>query len=329
VPECPQLANYCLLKRGFANFEENVCMAMHFDLTDMQLMVNVATAQSMTRGAERSFLSLPAASNRVKNLEAHLGTALFYRNSQGVTLTPSGEAFVRHARVVLRQLEHLRGDIQEYASGVKGRVRVYANTTAMNEFRPNLLATYLGAHRDVNVELRERLSYLVVKAVADGSADIGITAQAGGGENIEFLPYRNDRLVLVTHEDHPLAEGEAVDFDATLSYDYVGLSETSAIHAFLLQAADDLGRVLRFRVEVSNFEAACRMIAAHVGIGVIPETAARRYVKEMPLKIVSLNDTWALRRLHICVRQFDKLPVFAKELVSLLVKDAAEGQKND
>src|SRR3546814_19872164 len=92
-----------------------VFMAMHFDLTDMQLMVNVAGAMSLTKGAEYSFLSLPAASNRVKNLEGYLGTALLYRTSQGVTLTPSGEAFVRHARIVLRQLEHLRGDIQEYS----------------------------------------------------------------------------------------------------------------------------------------------------------------------------------------------------------------------
>src|SRR5690606_31316432 len=291
-------------------------MAAHFDLIDMQLMVNVAGAHSMTRGAERSFLSLPAASNRVKNLEQHLGTALFYRNSQGVTLTPSGEAFVRHARIILRQLEHLRGDIREYASGVKGHIRVYANTTAMNEFMPTVLARYLGSHPDVNVELRERLSYLIVKAVADGTADIGISAQGSGGENIEFLPYRTDRLVLVTHRDHPLAGHDAVDFDETLAWDYVGLSEASAIHSFLLQAADDLGRVLRFRVEVSNFEAACRMIASHVGIGIIPESAARRYVQGLPLAVISLNDEWSLRRLHICVRQFDKLPVFAKDLVS-------------
>src|SRR3546814_5313562 len=98
-------------------------MAMHFALTDMQLMVNVAVGMSLTKGAQYSFLSLPAASNLVKNLEGYLGTALLYRTSQGVTLTPSGEAFVRHARIVLRQLEHLRGDIQEYASGVKGRRR--------------------------------------------------------------------------------------------------------------------------------------------------------------------------------------------------------------
>ena len=299
-------------------------MAMHFDLTDMQLMVNVAGASSLTKGAERSFLSLPAASNRVKNLETHLGTALWYRNSQGVTLTPSGEAFVRHARIVLRQIEHLRGDIQEFARGVKGCVRVYANTTAMNEFMPTVLAHYLAHHPDVNIELRERLSYLVVKAVADGTADIGVTAQAGGGENVEFLPYRTDRLVLVIRSDHPLAEHDILSFEETLRYDYVGLSEASAIHAFLLQAADDMGRVLRFRVEVSNFETVCRMIAAQVGIGVIPETAAHRYVKNLPLKIITLSDDWALRKLHICVRQFDKLPVFAKELVSLLVQDAAQ-----
>lgn len=294
---------------------------MYFDLTDMQLMINVASAQSMTKGAERTFLSLPATSNRVKNLETRLGTVLFYRSSQGVTLTPSGEAFVRHARIVLRQVEHLRGDMQEYASGLKGRIRIYANTTAMNEFMPTILGSFLSSHPDVNVELRERLSYQVVQAVADSTADIGITAQGAGDENIEFLPYRNDRLVLVTHINHALAAHSAVNFNDTLAYDFVGLSESSAIHAFLLQAADDLGRALRFRVEVSSFEAACRMIAAHVGIGITPESAALRYVENLPLKLIRLNDPWALRKLHICVKRFDSLPVFAKELVSLLVKD--------
>src|SRR3546814_16812632 len=99
---------------------------------------------------------------------------------------------------------------------------------------PNILALYLGAHRDVNVELRERLSYLVVKAVADGSADLGITAQAGGGENIEFLPYRRDRLVLVKHKEHPLAAEDAVGFDNTHSNYYFSPSGTTPIHSFLL-----------------------------------------------------------------------------------------------
>ncbi|MBA4006247.1 MAG: LysR family transcriptional regulator, partial [Delftia sp.] len=98
-------------------------MAMHFDLVDLRLMVHIADANSMTRGAELSFISLPAASTRIKNLEESIGTKLLYRTSQGVTLTPPGQAFVTHARMVLGQIEHLRGDMQEYVRGIKGHVR--------------------------------------------------------------------------------------------------------------------------------------------------------------------------------------------------------------
>ena len=296
-------------------------MANHFDLTDLQLIVNIGDASSLTRGAEKSHLSLPAASNRVKNLEDHFGTRLFNRNSQGVTLTPSGEAFLRHARLVLRQIDHLRGDIHEYARGIKGQVKVLANTTAMTEFMPAVLSRYLASHPDVTVELRERLSYLVIKAVSEGSADIGIVAGRPESSELEYLPYRKDRLVLVTPDDHEFAERPEVAFAETMRYEYVGLSEWSAIHAFLIQAADKLGHPFRFRVEVGSFEAVCRMIEAGVGIGVVPELVARRYAQRLKIKIVRLSDEWADRKLQICVRKLDQLPGFARDLVNMLIED--------
>ena len=90
-------------------------MSMHFDLTDMRLMLNVAEVKSLTKAAERTFLSLPAASHRIKNLENSIGTELLYRSSQGVTLTPAGEVFVEHAKRVSQQLQYLRGDMKEDA----------------------------------------------------------------------------------------------------------------------------------------------------------------------------------------------------------------------
>ena len=302
-------------------------MASHFDLTDLQLIVNIGDASSLTRGAEKSHLSLPAASNRVKNLEEHFGTRLFFRNSQGVTLTPSGESFLRHARKVLQQIEQLRGDIHEYSKGVKGQVRMVANTTAMTEFMPKVLSRYLATHPDVTVNLRERLSYLVVKAVADGAADIGVVAGQPVGEGIQFLPYRKDRLTLVTNVNHPLADREEVAFGETLSYEYVGLSEWSAIHAFLIQAADNLGHPFRFRIEVGSFDSVCRMIEAGVGIGVVPEQAARRFSSNMNLRLVKLSDPWAERKLHICVRDLAALPPFARDLVDILLQDVPEAER--
>ena len=131
-------------------------MAIHFDLVDIRLFVNIADANSLTRGAERSHLSLPSASTRIKNLEDSLGTKLLYRTSQGVTLTPPGQAFLHHARLVLQQLEHLRADLQEYVQGVKGHLRIFANTTAITEFLPAVLPAFLAEYPDVSVDLKER-----------------------------------------------------------------------------------------------------------------------------------------------------------------------------
>lgn len=295
---------------------------MHFDLTDLRLLVHVAEANSLTRGAERSHLSLPAASTRIKNLEESTGTKLLYRTSQGVTLTPPGQAFVHHARLVLGQIEHLRGDMQEYARGIKGHLRVFANTTALGEFLPPVLRAYLLSHPDVNIDLRERLSHDIVRAVSEGQTDIGIVAGTVRTENLQTIAYRKDRLALVVPADHALARTDSVDFEQTLELEHVGLHEASAIHAFLRQVCDTLHRPLRLRIQVSNFEAACRMIEASVGVGILPASAAQRHAQSMAIRIVRLNDDWALREMQICVRQLDALPVFARDLVDLLVEDA-------
>lgn len=299
---------------------------MHFDLVDLKLMVRVAEANSLTRGAEAAHISLPAASTRIKNLEESIGTKLLYRTSQGVTLTPPGQAFVHHARLVLGQLEHLKGDLQEYAKGVKGHLRVHANTTALGEFLPPVLRAFLLSHPDVNVDLRERLSHDIVRAVTDGQADIGIVAGEVRTENLEVIPYRRDRLVLATPPGHVLARSEAIAFADSLEYEQVGLHEASAIHAFLRRESDRQHRTLKLRIQVGSFEAACRMIEAHVGIGVLPESAARRHAQSMKIAIVALTDPWAIRAMQICVRSRTMLPPFARELVAMLAADAQRAE---
>jgi len=295
---------------------------MHFDLVDLRLMVHIADANSMTRGAELSFISLPAASTRIKNLEEGIGTKLLYRTSQGVTLTPPGQALVTHARRVLGQLEHLRGDMQEYVRGIKGHVRVFANTTSLGEFLPPVLRQFLRLHPDVNIDLRERLSHDIVRAVTEGQTDIGIVAGLVRTENLQTLPYHKDRLVLVVPRGHALEGQSQVDFADTLELEHVGLHKSSAIHAFLRQASDQLHRPIRQRIQVGNFETACRMIEAGVGVGVLPESAARRHSQTMEVGIVPLADSWSVREMQICMRSLDALPGFAQELVAMLVRDA-------
>lgn len=299
-------------------------MSLHFDLVDLRLMVRIAASDSLTRGAEAAHMSAPAASTRIKHMEESLGVKLLYRTPQGVTLTPPGQALVHHARLVLGQLDHLRADLQAYASGIKGHLRVFANTTALGEFLPPVLRRYLLAHPDVNVDLQERLSHDIVRAVTEGQTDIGIVAGLVRTENLQVLPYRRDRLVLVVPAGHALAGASAIAFADTLDFDHIGLHESSAIRAFLQQIGEGLGRPIQQRIQVGNFEAACRMAEAAVGVAILPESAASRHAQTMAIRYVPLADPWAERALQICVRNLEALPLFARELVDLLVADARE-----
>lgn len=304
-------------------------MLTHFDFADLRLFISIAQENSLTRGAERVHISLPAASTRIKNLEESLGTKLLYRASNGVTLTPPGQVMLQHALEVQRQMERLCSDLQDYAQGVKGHVRLFANTTAITEFLPAILSRFLSNHRNVNVDLRERLSPTIVRAVTDGSADIGIVAGNVRTEGLEVLPYREDRLILVCARGHTLAQHSEVSYEETLDYDHVCLPEASAIHSFLVEAADGVNRRLKMRIQVGNFEAMCRLVQANVGIGILPESAARRQAKASDIYLVRLTNKWAFRDLKICARSLDMLPSFARDLVGLIVEDARAAKERE
>jgi DNA-binding transcriptional LysR family regulator len=304
---------------------------MNFDLIDIRLFVNVAKTNSLTRGAENSYMSLPAASVRIKGIEERLGTKLLYRTSHGVTLTPAGKAFHHHGLAILRQLEHLERDLLEYVKGLKGHVRVFANTTSITEFLPVVLREYLLTHPDVHVDLQEHLSPEIVRAVTEEVADIGIIAGNVSTTGLQVMPYRRDRMVVITAPRHQLSGRTDMSFLEALDYEYVGLVPGSASNSFMEQAASALNRTVNIRIHVGNFEALCSMVANNVGIGMLPNSAAQRYARSMEFRIIPLTDTWAFRDIRVCVRDLQKLPGFVRELVDLIVSDRqiASGNRDD
>jgi DNA-binding transcriptional LysR family regulator len=299
-------------------------MDTYFDLVDLRLFVNIAETRCLTRGAEHSYVSVPAASVRIKHIEERLGVTLLSRTHHGVSLTPAGDLFLHHCRRVLQQLEQLWGDIQDYAKWIRGHLCIFANTTAISEFLPSVLTEYLSTHPDTNVDLREHLSPYIVDAVREGITDIGIAAGDLNTEGLETFSYKRDRLVVVAPLTHPLAQYQSIPFNTSLDFDFVSLVQASAINGFLALPTED--RPFRLRIQVSNFEVLFRMVERNIGISVIPESVARRYVKTNAIRIIPLDDEWAERNLKIYVRKFKLLPAFARELIDLLISDAAIDQ---
>jgi len=288
---------------------------MHYDLIDLRLFVAIAEAKNLTRGAERVHLAASSASHRMRLLEASIGTPLLLREPRGVSLTRAGEALLRHARQVFAQLEQMHADLTPYAKGVRGHVSLWANTHATHTFLPDSLSSFLQRHPQVSISLEEHTSPQVLLAVARGEVEVGVVAGSIEGAEVELIPYRADRLVLIAPVDHPLAAQASSLFAQVLDYPFVMLHSGSAIHTFTMNAAAALGRHLEVRIQVRSFEAVCRMVSAGVGIGLVPRSAVTAGAQ---LAVIELEEPWAQRDLKVCVRKRELLSGFAAALVDCL-----------
>jgi DNA-binding transcriptional LysR family regulator len=291
---------------------------MRFDLADLSLFRHVADAGSITRGAERAHLALAAASTRIRRMEDALGVKLLTRGRQGVAPTQAGRTLLQHARAILRESERLQEDLSAYGGGRAGQIRVLSNTNALTEFLPEALGSFLAAHPNISVDLEERLSDEIVGLLAEDVADLGIVAGTVDTGTLETYPFRRDRFVLAVAKSDPLARRTKVSFADVLDRDFVGLDRASALQRFLAGKAVRIGRPLRLRVQLRSFDAVCRMVECKVGIGIVPETTARRVAKTVQIAVVPLSDPWAVRDLTICIRKLAELPLYARQLVEHL-----------
>ncbi|MBH3368649.1 MULTISPECIES: LysR family transcriptional regulator [Pseudomonas] len=297
---------------------------MHLDLTDLRLFIHIAEAPSLTQGAKRAFISPAAASVRIKALEAQLNCHLLYRGSKGVELTDAGQRLLKHARLIMRQIGYLKTEFAEYGTDSSGHIRIFANTTAVTEFLPEVLAGFLAKNPGVTVDLQERLSRDIVRGVQEGATDIGIIAGPVAAKDLQVLHFSTDRLVLVVPKGHVLDTGEPLKLRDALAFHHVGLQEGSTLQEFMREQAEKLGEHLTWRIQVTSFESICRMVEAGVGIGVIPESAATRHSRTMALSIVQLDELWAVRERSILVRQLEALPGCIRALISILRPEAID-----
>jgi DNA-binding transcriptional LysR family regulator len=291
---------------------------MRFDLVDLRLFLHIADAHSITHGARRANLALASASERIRGMEKMLGVALLVRDRRGVSLSSAGQCLLEHARLIVQQVERMRGDLACYARGLSGTVSLLSNTAAMSEHLPRVLASFLADHPTLNVDVEERESTDIAEAIASGAADVGIASEAAVSEALQTIPFRNDQLVVVMPRGDALSRSRRVRLIDIVEREFVTLPRDSVLQRYLAGQAARLGVIMKVRARVHGFDAVCRMVETGVGIAIVPEASAKRSKRSMRIDAVRLQDPWANRRLAICVRNLHSLPVGARQLVEHL-----------
>jgi DNA-binding transcriptional LysR family regulator len=289
-----------------------------FDFVTLRLFCAVAQSGSITKGAETCHLALSAASRRLSDFESATGSQLLERSKKGVQLTPAGHLALQHCIRLFQGLEQFNSELSDYSQGIRGHVRLWANMSALTEYLPNILHDFLSIHADIVVELEEQLSGDIARALIDGIADIGVLADETPMDGLTVMPFQTNELVLLCHASHPLGKLKKVDFKTCLHYDFVGLNRGSSLLELTSRVAEKEGQHMHMRVQVRSFDAMCHMIAAGLGIGVLPLGACASQVQALQLKVVRLKDAWAQRKLVMAFNPQRELSPSAQLLMQQL-----------
>ena len=293
------------------------------DLTTLRLFASVCDTRNIARAGEQAHIAGSAISKRLAQLEDTVGTALLVRRRHGVVPTPAGETLLEHVRSMLASAGAIERDMGAYASGVKGQVRVLATASVMAESLADDVASFLQqpGHGGIRVDLEEHISPDVVRGLLQGRASLGICWASAHGADLGALQsrsYRSDRLALVVHPAHPLARHKSIGFEQTLDFEPVSLPVNGAVQVMLQRVSATLGKALTYRVIVSNFEAALRVVRANLAISVVPREVADPFAKAHGLRVIPLGDPWSKRRFAICFRDEASLSAAARLLLGHL-----------
>ncbi len=288
------------------------------DLVSLRLFVAVLDAGSLTAGADRYGISLAAASKRIAELEHHCGIALLQRSARGVTATAGGQALHRHAIELVAHLERMALAIADFHTGVSGHLRLSANPSSLGGFLPAVLAAYAVQHPEVRIDLEDAMSEDSVRAVVVGTAELAVIGENTPHEGLVSFVCEVDELVLLVPRGHALALGVAADFVRALDHDFICLGRSASLTRKISGAAEAVGRHFRLRVQVRSFDVMCRMVAAGLGLAILPRAGAALYAQALGLQVVPLQGLDTQRKLLLALRDPGSLSPAAQALVGML-----------
>jgi DNA-binding transcriptional LysR family regulator len=299
-------------------FATEVLRMRSFDPLSLRLFVAVCEERNIATAAAREAIAPSAVSKRIAAIEEQTGATLLERGRRGVLVTPAGETLLRYARELLALMDRMQAELGEFAHGVQGHVRVFASMSALAQFLPEDIARFAERYERVRVSVEEKEVWEVVRGVEEGRADIGVCWDAVDLRRLHSVPYRRDRLAMVVHPGHPLAARKQVAFEDTIDFEHVEISGRSILKATQQQHAAAAGKRMRYRLQVSTVDAACRIVAARLAIAIVPVEEARGMREALGLHVVPLSNAWAKRRFVVSVRDPQALGVPTRLLLDSL-----------
>jgi len=206
------------------------------------------------------------------------------------------------ARELLSALERVRSELGAFGLGAQGSVCVLASPPVLAGQLHDDIGRFMVEHAGLGISLDERTSPEIVRSLREGAADLGVLCDFADLSGLHVVPYRSDQLCVAMSPSHPLARRPALSYADTLDQVSVGVAPGRLMDQLMRRQAALIGRLPAHRIQVSSIDAACRIVAAGLGLAVLPREVAVPHAGAGRLALVPLNEVWTVSRFVVATR---------------------------
>lgn len=252
----------------------------------LQYFVKLADLRHFSKAAEACFVSQPTLSTQIRKLEEELGVQLVERAPRKVMLTPVGEEIAERARGVLNEVEQIRAVARRHVNPAEGTLRLGIFPTLAPYLLPHVIPTIRTQYPRLTLQLAEEKTDDILKMLQRGTLDAALLALPIARDGLEVAVLFEEPFVLAVPEDHPLARKSSVTTEDLRGSELLLLEEGHCMREHALEVCALAGASERVDFHATSMETLRQMVAAEVGITLMPLLAVKPPIAETPNVVI-------------------------------------------
>lgn len=293
---------------------------MHFTLHQMKVFDAVARHLSFTRAAEALFLTQPAVSMQIKQVEAQAGLPLFEQIGKKIFLTDAGQEFARHSRAIMRQDHELRQVMAEMKGMTRGRLSIAVTSTA-NYITPRLLGNFCARHSNITVSLSVNNRETVLRQLEENDTELAIMGKPPEQHDLLAESFMENPLVVIAPPGHRLTEKQHIPLQSLHGEHFILRESGSGTRVAMERFLQEKGVVFSADMEMSSNEAVKQAVQAGLGLGIVSLQTITLELETKRLAVLDVQDLPIMRHWYLVHRQGKRLSVVGQAFKDFVLQE--------
>ncbi len=293
----------------------------HYTLKQLLTFIEVAHDRSVSKAAKRLFVTQPAVSMQIKQLEDAFGLALIEPMGRNIRLTHAGEKFLSHVIDAIGQLKNLETSMAEHAGNKTGRIDLAVVSTC-KYFVPMLLVQFNKLLPDIEIKLRIDNRENILSLLSRNEVDLVMMGRSPSTLDCEATPFATNPQGFVCAPDHPLSRRKKASFELLKDYNFVVREQGSGTRSAMERLFVQHDIPLKVAMEMPSNETIKQAVMAGMGMSFLSLRTVRHELAAGHLGLVDINDMPIVGHWYVTHLKQKKLSPATKAFKQFLIEQA-------